>query len=179
MTQLHDYDGWGDDFCTNTINIICEKSAVANEPLTGCNDGWMSFFGSCFLFIDDIKENWTHAINHCSSHRAPLATIESAAENNFIEEQSQRFVQCEHPAFWLGANDRGVEGVWAWYTSDEPAAYTDWYTSTNIHAVQPEIELAKTAFVATNTEALSHGTIAIVIASGILYVKNLPILRTL
>ena len=28
MTQLHDYDGWDDDFCTNTINFICEKSAV-------------------------------------------------------------------------------------------------------------------------------------------------------
>ena len=85
----------------------------------------MSFSGSCFIFIDDIKENWTHAINHYSAHRSHLATIESAAENNFIEEQSQRFVQCEHPAFWLGANDRDVERVWAWYTSGEPVAYTD------------------------------------------------------
>ena len=141
MTQLHNYDGWDDDFCTNEINYICEKSTVTpsssvNPPRSGCDDGWMSFSGSCYLFIEDIKENWTQAINHCSSHRSHLATIESSAENNFIVEQTQKIVKCDYPGFWLGASDREVDGVWTWHTSGEPVSYTNWHTGVN--GVQPQ-----------------------------------------
>jgi len=65
-----------------------------------------------------VPMGWHEAENYCSSLGAHLATIQSAAENQFVSRMSE--------ALWLGATDESQEGAWSWVTG-ESWNYSDWY----------------------------------------------------
>ncbi|XP_053394952.1 perlucin-like [Mercenaria mercenaria] len=97
-----------------------------------CPDGWTYFRGSCYLFVDNMSLDWTEAIHHCSIHHGQLATIETKAEDLFIQDMAKRLFRNfsdrmkTFSSFWLGASDSTVEGLWTWYTDDSDLMYTNW-----------------------------------------------------
>ena len=88
----------------------------------------MSFGGSCFLFVDDIKENWTQATHHCASHRAHLAVPNTETKDLFLREQTRKLVKCndEYAVFCVAASDIESEGVWKWSTSNTLVVHFNW-----------------------------------------------------
>ncbi|XP_053389490.1 uncharacterized protein LOC128552474 [Mercenaria mercenaria] len=55
------------------------------EGRQGCQNGWVTFDDSCYLFADEIKLDWTEATHFCASHGGShVATIENEAELLFL-----------------------------------------------------------------------------------------------
>ncbi|KAH3710601.1 hypothetical protein DPMN_070089 [Dreissena polymorpha] len=100
-------------------------------PLQQCPDGWTTFRGSCYYVSDNVSVDWTEAVHHCELHHGRLVTIETKEEDSFIRSHLERLYRQSNQhvgeEFWLGANDQMVEGVWTWYTNDQPLEYTGWY----------------------------------------------------
>jgi predicted outer membrane repeat protein len=61
---------------------------------------------------------WELAASHCRSMGGYLASVTDGAENAFLADRWKY-------AYWIGANDRAVEGDWVW-ESGEPWDYTSW-----------------------------------------------------
>ncbi|XP_052250429.1 perlucin-like protein [Dreissena polymorpha] len=100
-------------------------------PVQQCPDGWTTFRGSCYYVSDNVSVDWTEAVHHCELHHGRLVTIETKEEDSSIRSHLERLYRqsSQHVGeeFWLGANDQMVEGVWTWYTNDQPLEYIGWY----------------------------------------------------
>ena len=52
-----------------------------------CPTGWIYMFNNCYYFSTD-QQTWNSADAYCVSAGATLASIHSAAENNFLVSKS-------------------------------------------------------------------------------------------
>jgi len=66
--------------------------------------------------------SWSSAQAICLWYGAHLATINSAAEDNFLRPFAS---SSGYDGTWIGFNDIAQEGVWVW-ESGEPVTYTGW-----------------------------------------------------
>ncbi|KAA5548332.1 T9SS type A sorting domain-containing protein [Adhaeribacter rhizoryzae] len=81
----------------------------------------------------DYRATWEDAMAQAASKSyngssGYLATITSAAENEFIQEIVSK-ITLRNPYVWLGANDKAEEGVWRWATGPEAGMlfnYNNW-----------------------------------------------------
>ena len=115
-------------YCQNISNIYF-FFFVALSLVNTCKDGWISFRGSCYLFIDDSFEHWPSAMQHCASHGAHLASIETSDKDTFIRGVSNRLFKCNwnySTSFWIGGTDDAIEGIWTWHDTNKPLTYFDW-----------------------------------------------------
>ena len=63
------------------------------------------------------KLSWQEAQNECRRRGGSLVTIESAEESKMLW---KRFGEKACTNFWIGYNDLGDEGTWAWASSSPP-----------------------------------------------------------
>ena len=67
----------------------------------------MEYDGHCYLKYT-LEKKWEEARTYCRDHGGYLLSIESAAENNFIEGAFSG------GDYWIGGNDLDLEGVFVW-----------------------------------------------------------------
>ena len=72
-----------------------------------------------YLYVSTAR-TWHEARNYCALKGGYLATIQTAAENEFVYQ-----LIGGRGGSWLGATDEAEEGVWSWVTR-EPWTYRNW-----------------------------------------------------
>lgn len=71
-------------------------------------------------------QNWTEAEAEAVVQRGHLVSVNSAAEQAFLEQAFLRGPNRLRP-LWIGLNDAAVEGQFAW-SSGEPVTFTHWFS---------------------------------------------------
>ncbi len=94
----------------STVCIPCSGAPV----LPGFT--YLGDFGGSRYFRSNFIRNWAAAKDTAMRLGAHLATINSMAENNFLNVGEG----------WIGLTDEAVEGTFAWVTG-EPVTFTDWW----------------------------------------------------
>jgi hypothetical protein len=89
---------------------------------SGCTDPVEQLSGHAYMFVKQGK-TWASARAHCASFGYKLVTIDGVAENTFISGLAARAKG--DPSWWLGLNDRDVEGKFVW-DDGAPASFTNW-----------------------------------------------------
>ncbi|CAG5867752.1 unnamed protein product [Menidia menidia] len=72
-----------------------------------CHAGWREHHDRCYFFSADTK-SWLDANAYCLSQRSHLMSIDSIEERLWVR------TQIDSEIYWIGLNDRVVEGVWEW-----------------------------------------------------------------
>uniref|UniRef100_A0A8C5E1X4 C-type lectin domain-containing protein n=1 Tax=Gouania willdenowi TaxID=441366 RepID=A0A8C5E1X4_GOUWI len=90
-------------FLQTTPFLILLYSLADTE---GCEHTWRKFHGHCYRYFTR-RHTWEDAEKDCREHSGHLASIHSAAEQNFIRGLS-------HDNTWIGLNDRTVEDDFQW-----------------------------------------------------------------
>ncbi|KAL9963778.1 hypothetical protein ACROYT_G027318 [Oculina patagonica] len=112
------FDGeWHDAECTKTREYIYQF--VSAKVLFQCQPSWTAFEGSCYILFTD-KKDWNNAKAFCNANGAQLVKIESADENDFV---NQEFLP---DSYWIGLTDAEIEGDWKWSDGSILTAYTNW-----------------------------------------------------
>ncbi|XP_070540433.1 polycystin-1-like protein 2 [Ptychodera flava] len=103
--------------------ISSKYAAYTNRS---CSPGWRSDGGSCYHFSSNLK-TWQDAKDACQSIGGCLVIIETASEQNFLEEQTMlRTESCVPPSScnsWIGLQTANSGHRWI---SGNEAEYTDW-----------------------------------------------------
>ena len=87
--------------------------------LAGCPDGWAFLGSNCYKHVETVM-SWEQAEFHCQGKGAHLASIFSAAENDFIMDL---LPLDQNP--WIGGNDLSSEDTWMW-TDGSKFFFTNW-----------------------------------------------------
>ncbi|XP_061593750.1 aggrecan core protein [Cololabis saira] len=109
--------------CIDEINsfvCLCLPSyggATCEKDTEGCEHSWRKFHGHCYRYFSR-RHTWEDAERDCREHSGHLASIHSAAEQNFIRALS-------HDNTWIGLNDRTVEDDFQW-TDKMDLQYENW-----------------------------------------------------
>lgn len=109
--------------CIDEINsfvCLCLPSysgATCEKDTEGCEHSWRKFHGHCYRYFSR-RHTWEDAEKDCREHSGHLASIHSAAEQNFIRGLS-------HDNTWIGLNDRTVEDDFQW-TDKMDLQYENW-----------------------------------------------------
>ncbi|MBL8950726.1 MAG: VCBS repeat-containing protein [Myxococcaceae bacterium] len=92
------------------------RSGAACKAATGCDLKMAG--GSAYLFCKATPLAWPDAQAKCKSFGGNLVTIESVSENRFMSAGGTG-------QWWIGLNDRNVEGSWLWASGESPG-YSRW-----------------------------------------------------
>ncbi|XP_061636287.1 neurocan core protein isoform X3 [Phyllopteryx taeniolatus] len=109
--------------CIDEINsfvCLCLPSysgATCERDTEGCEHAWRKFHGHCYRYFSR-RHTWEDAEKDCREHSGHLASIQSAAEQNFMGGIS-------HDNTWIGLNDRTVEDDFQW-TDKMDLQYENW-----------------------------------------------------
>lgn len=76
-------------------------------------------------FVFKVRLFWNDARNSCAKMGAHLLTIESEAENSFVQNLAYQESADMSELYWIGYTDEVEENDWVWVTG-EPARFTDW-----------------------------------------------------
>jgi len=98
MEPMH----WKDTTCCSTTIADQKKVVPVGQHYMECPDEWEVFEGYCYLVVMN-KVNWTEAEKDCTSKGGHLASIHSAAENNFVSNLAPS------KSLWIGGTDAAVE----------------------------------------------------------------------
>jgi hypothetical protein len=90
---------------------------VREEPQEGCAS--VNGNGSGYFFCSDLLPS-TMAVGSCWAAGSTLATINDAAENQFLVDE---MVEDE---YWIGFTDASEEGTWDWAEGSEGSSYENW-----------------------------------------------------
>ncbi len=96
---------------TPTITSIQVTNTPDSEIINPSNQHQYQFF--------DMSLSWQDARDDCAARGGYLATIQDAAEDQFL------YQRISPRSYWLGATDENEEGIWTWVTG-EPWMYTNW-----------------------------------------------------
>ncbi|XP_060556475.1 perlucin-like protein [Ruditapes philippinarum] len=95
---------------------------------------WLPFKGSCYQFYDEDKVDWSEAVSFCRLKHADLVTIETHIESTFLKFFARKLFKQDSgrrniTAFWLGASDTDIDGIWKWVATDEELSFSEWDVS--------------------------------------------------
>uniref|UniRef100_A0A672YZJ4 Neurocan core protein n=1 Tax=Sphaeramia orbicularis TaxID=375764 RepID=A0A672YZJ4_9TELE len=105
--------------CIDEINsfvCLCLPSYSGATCEKGNGHTWRKFHGHCYRYFSR-RHTWEDAEKDCREHSGHLASIHSAAEQNFI--------RGSHDNTWIGLNDRTVEDDFQW-TDKMDLQYENW-----------------------------------------------------
>uniref|UniRef100_A0A8C3W5V9 C-type lectin domain-containing protein n=1 Tax=Catagonus wagneri TaxID=51154 RepID=A0A8C3W5V9_9CETA len=94
---------------TSVAGLAGLKKDIDHCTRVTCPEGWLPFQGKCYYFSPNTK-SWDEARQFCQENYSHLVII-----NNFAEQVSSPFQAHGSPrVYWLGLNDRNLEGDWRW-----------------------------------------------------------------
>lgn len=110
--ENHDILSWS--FCSST-SVPPTGSWIAGPITNAANGHWYYLLS---------PTNWPAAEAIAVSRGGHLATINNAAENQWVFDNFSSFGVVER-TLWLGLNDAGQEYIWFW-ASGQPVTYVNW-----------------------------------------------------
>jgi len=91
----------------------------------GVTQSAVTYGGHDYLFVTTLK-SWDEAQAYCQlAGGYSLVTSNDAAEESFLQLQEAKRGNGLLYGWWIGANDRGLEGSWTWVNGT--SSYTNWY----------------------------------------------------
>ncbi|CAG2221046.1 unnamed protein product [Mytilus edulis] len=93
---------------------------VKEVSIYKCNAGWFRSSNACY-FVSRSKLDWFRSAVSCREHDARLLEIKSTLEEKALEHSSLN----PKKAYWLGARDDVIEGIWTW-SSGATMNFTKW-----------------------------------------------------
>uniref|UniRef100_A0A3Q3II69 C-type lectin domain-containing protein n=1 Tax=Monopterus albus TaxID=43700 RepID=A0A3Q3II69_MONAL len=93
------------------LNSKCHILAVSSAHCQ-CQPGWREYQNKCYFFSTDVK-SWLEANELCLEQHSNLMSIQDIQERVRCPNMWVR-TQIGQEIFWIGLNDRVVEGVWEW-----------------------------------------------------------------
>ena len=96
----------------------------------------MGTFGGSQYYCSINPATWPQAEASCVANGGHLASVNSAAENNFLANI------LTNQTAWIGLNDEASEGNFTW-TNGDPVSYTNWYEDqpNNYNGSQDYVEM--------------------------------------
>ncbi|XP_038074052.1 echinoidin-like [Patiria miniata] len=110
----------------SSLVLIALISAVFAGCGPSCPDGYLNWEHDCYKLYD-VQKTWANAEQHCVADGAHLASIHSAAEDNFLNLLSQQGTAGSKHT-WMGLNDHATEGSFVW-TDGSPCDYFNWHNA--------------------------------------------------
>ncbi|KAL4236909.1 hypothetical protein ACF0H5_005295 [Mactra antiquata] len=87
-----------------------------------CDDEWITFKSSCYLF-GRVQVEFLEAEKFCQVSDAHLVSIRNQEENDFIK---RHVSELSAPKFWIGMYDGEQEGKWKWIDTNQDVKYFNW-----------------------------------------------------
>uniref|UniRef100_A0A3Q3IQZ1 C-type lectin domain-containing protein n=1 Tax=Monopterus albus TaxID=43700 RepID=A0A3Q3IQZ1_MONAL len=91
--------------------LFCHILAVSSAHCQ-CQPGWREYQNKCYFFSTDVK-SWLEANELCLEQHSNLMSIQDIQERVRCP-NAQTATTLDKEIFWIGLNDRVVEGVWEW-----------------------------------------------------------------
>ncbi|XP_057565343.1 C-type lectin domain family 17, member A [Hippopotamus amphibius kiboko] len=92
----------------DTNQSLLELRGLLDCTRVTCPEGWLPFQGKCYYFSPSTK-SWEEARKFCQENYSHLVIISNFAEQNFVAK-----AHGSPRVYWLGLNDRILEGDWRW-----------------------------------------------------------------
>ncbi|KAL1765154.1 C-type lectin domain family 4 member D [Sigmodon hispidus] len=97
----------------NHTRLTCireESQPGATDTCTWncCPVSWIAFQSNCYFPVND-NQTWLQSERNCSGMGGHLASITTAAEQNFVTQLLDRRF-----SYFLGLTDKDMEGFWQW-----------------------------------------------------------------
>ncbi|XP_039608876.1 asialoglycoprotein receptor 1-like [Polypterus senegalus] len=86
------------------------KMSQAEKTCSLCPEGWVSFHSKCYFFSTDLLD-WQSSQEKCMSMCGHLVIVESAEEQNFLENKMKDF---NDGGYWIGLTDQKNENTFVW-----------------------------------------------------------------
>ncbi|XP_059149107.1 macrophage mannose receptor 1-like [Physella acuta] len=117
---------WDDKRCLDKYAYICESNKGEMLPteapnIQGCPNGYTRFRSSCYRFYA-FTFNWTDAEGYCVAEGGHLVSLDSVAEQAFIEILTQKIDAVQ---MWVGLRFTFTTQGFAW-SDGWPVAFTNW-----------------------------------------------------
>ncbi|XP_059156741.1 C-type mannose receptor 2-like [Physella acuta] len=99
--------------------------AFSNQTGATLWDGGKIVDGKCFVFVKYPKVTWNEAQSACANMGGALATVSSLSQISKFESE----FSIGGEVYWIGLNDKAVEGQFAWDETKSPATEitSDWW----------------------------------------------------
>ncbi|MEM1413788.1 MAG: C-type lectin domain-containing protein [Myxococcota bacterium] len=125
----------GTETCTAGVFGGCDAPAVPTETCNAVDDdcdgvvdeavctGCSRFVGGGRLYLecDGTPATWLDARDDCRSRGYELVQVDDAAEQGFLETELT-----DGRSYWMGLNDRDVEGTYVWADGGALGGFEDW-----------------------------------------------------
>ncbi|MBX3273638.1 MAG: C-type lectin domain-containing protein [Sandaracinaceae bacterium] len=118
--------------CTDTTGDSIETcngrdddcNGIVDDGPAGCPCTVRHREGNAYLFCNGFLErrSWTSARDWCRERGHDLVVIDDAAEQAWISAN----VGDTGQGYWIGYNDRAVEGTWVWSRAGVTTTFTNW-----------------------------------------------------
>ncbi|XP_052500224.1 C-type lectin domain family 17, member A [Budorcas taxicolor] len=92
----------------DTNQSLLELRGLLDCTRVTCPEGWLPFQGKCYYFSPSTK-SWDEARKFCQENYSHLVIISNSDEQDFVAK-----AHGSPRVYWLGLNDRDVEGDWRW-----------------------------------------------------------------
>ena len=103
----------------NKINKTLENEAVsASKKLSTCPLNGFIWESSCYV-LNEVKLDWSSAVNECKARGGQLAVLDSEEEMRFVLPRLGYNT-------WIGGHDSATEGLWQWIEKDETIDFLLW-----------------------------------------------------
>ncbi|CAL1543038.1 unnamed protein product [Lymnaea stagnalis] len=120
---------WDDKRCGDKYAYICESNKGLMLPTaapnsTGCPQTYSRFQNSCYKFYGNNAFNWTVAEGYCVSEGGHLVSLDSLAEQAYVEIATQHSDAIQ---FWVGMSYSFTLQGFGW-SNGWPVKFTNWGT---------------------------------------------------
>ena len=115
LAMLHDL-AINDTTLKSIIDQIIQKTNEKFNKLFPCEEveGWESFDSHCYMFASNTL-SWDEALAACKSENSYMVELNYASEIQFVAGHKSFHGE----TFWVGANDKDIEGIFLWQKSSK------------------------------------------------------------
>ncbi|XP_033107417.1 macrophage mannose receptor 1-like isoform X2 [Anneissia japonica] len=125
--EMYTNKAWNDNDCVNRRRFICKRKKENLPPTqfpptpSGCDQGWIAYDYSCYMFVSTTTVTSDSAIQSCLSMAGHLVSINDRFEQTFI---SSQLGLASGQYYWCGLVKQD-DGSYTW-SDGSSVAYTNW-----------------------------------------------------
>ncbi|XP_071940974.1 macrophage mannose receptor 1-like [Antedon mediterranea] len=125
--EMYTNRAWNDNDCASRRKFICKRKKENLPPTqfpptpSGCDQGWIGYDYSCYLFVSTSPVNADSAKQSCQSLGGHLVSINDRFEQSFV---SSQLGLASGQYYWCGLQKQD-DGSYTW-TDGSSVDYTNW-----------------------------------------------------